>query len=642
MARVSSMIQPSQSALPWRRIAIVVIVAVTGLIVSARNLRNQIAIAPATNASGSETKGYGCTADTPIPAAESRPLRDATDDIGLTFSHTVGPLGTYFVPESVGSGAAWSDFDNDNRLDLFLLNGERSPGTTSEFPPGTRTGWALYKGNADGTLTDISAQAGLDGLGFAMGCAAGDLDNDGDTDIYVTCVKQDRLLLNEGNFRFRDIAVSAGISEQEWGTGVSFFDYDRDGQLDIVVANYTHDSQFDHRVSCGFKKVLVSYCGPRKFSPTVDRLYHNQGLAVTDDSGVAQPHFRDVTVASGMSEVTSYGFAAVTADLTGDDWPDILIANDSQPNRMWVNQRNGTFKEQAALHGVAVNGVGAALGSMGIAFGDIDRNQSPDFVVSTLSTESSVLFLNKGNGIFVDNTQLAGLNRCTRPHTGWGAALVDLDHDGWLDLPLVNGLVIPCHSGFAPHGEDVFQVRTDDVQDSAAYWEDYADRNLLLMSTSSAALRDATVDQGGDFTRAQGSGRCLLYGDPDDDGDIDLLVTNSGSRARFYRNEFPKKGHWTRLQLIDGERKRDAIGAQVSVECGADRWTATVTPCTSFLASNDARVHFGIGPQTQIDRIIVRWPDGPVEECVEEFAGSNVDADRQVVRGQGKKLREVQ
>ena len=636
------MIQKLQAALPWGRIIGVLLVAIMVLSVSALNLKTQIANAPVKHAGEKKSTGYDCLKDAPLPEADSRPLVDATDEIGLTYSHAVGPVGTYYVPESVGSGAAWSDFDNDGRLDLLLINGERSPQAKGDFPPGTRTGWALYRGMADGTLQDVSAQAGLDGLGFGMGCAVGDVDNDGDTDVYVTCVKQDRLLLNEGNFQFRDVAVAAGIVESEWGTGVSFFDYDRDGLLDIVVANYTHDDKYDHQTACGFLKGIVSYCGPHKFSPTVDRLYHNDGLQLVD--GVAEPqlHFTDVTASAGMSEVTSYGFAVVTADFTDDDWPDILIANDSQPNRLWVNQRNGTFLEQAVAFGVAVNAFGSASGSMGIAFGDLDRNQSQDFVISTLSTESTILFQNSGKGFFTDATQLSGLNLWTRRHTGWGAALIDLDHDGWLDLPLANGLVIPCHSGFPPHGDDNFQVRSDSVQDSADYWNDYADRNLLLLSTGTGLLRDATQDQGGDFTRAVGSARCLLYGDPDEDGDIDLLVTNSGSRARFYRNEFPKSGHWIRLRLLDMERKRDAIGARVTVECGVDRWTASVTPCTSFLASHDVRVHFGVGTQTQIDRIIVRWPDGPVEECVEEFAGGTVDRDLQIVRGHGKRLRENQ
>lgn len=633
--------QESQTAIPWWRITGVAIVAVALVLLNAHHLRTQLANSPASTADATKPNGYDCAKDTPLPAAESNPLLDATDDIGLTFSHTVGPLGTYYVPESVGSGAAWSDFDNDGRLDLLMINGDRSPSAKGTFPPGTRTNWAVFRGLPDGTLEDVSDRAALDGLGFGMGCAVGDVDNDGDSDVYVTCVKQDRLLLNDGNFHFRDVAVAAGIVESEWGTGVSFFDYDRDGLLDIVVANYTHDDVYDHQVSCGFLKGVVSYCGPHKFLPTVDRLYRNDGLLHDDGLGKPQLHFTDVTVDAGMADVTSYGFTVVTMDVNQDDWCDILIANDSQPNRLWINQANGTFLEQAALHGVAVNSIGGALGNMGIAVGDIDRNQSLDIAISTLSTESTILYQNSGGGMFTDSSQLFGLNLWTRRNTGWGLALIDLDHDGWLDLPLANGLVIPCHSSFPPHGDDAFQVRSDEVSDAAAYWDDYADRNLLLMSLGNGLLDNKTLNQGGDFTRAVGSARCLLYGDPDEDGDIDLLVTNSGSRARFYRNEFPKLGHWIRLRVFDSQRQRDAIGARITAECGTDRWTATVTPCTSFLASNDVRVHLGIGAHTLVDRIVVRWPDGPVEDCVEEFTGGACDSDLRIVRGLGRKMRET-
>jgi len=631
--------QKSHSPLPIGRILTVLIAAVVLLTVAVRNLKTQIANSPEPVVEDSRKSGYGCPEDAPLQEPSYRPLRDATDEIGLTFSHSVGPLGTYYVPESVGSGAAWSDFNNDGRLDLFLVNGERSPGAVGEFDPQLSTRWGVYAGQLDGTLKDVSEAADLDSLGFGMGVAVGDVDNDGDTDIYVTCVKQDRLLLNDGEFRFRDVAVASGIAETEWGTGVSLFDYDRDGLLDIVVANYTHDEKFDHQVSCGFQKGLTSYCGPHKFSPTVDRLYHNEGLHQVPGQGQPQVRFRDVTVAAGMSEVTTYGFSAVTLDMDDDGWPDILIANDSQPNRLWINQKNGTFLEQAMSAGIGVNSAGSAVGSMGIAVGDIDRDQRLDFVISTLSTESTILFTNADHGLFVDSTQLFGLNRSTLPHTGWGAAMVDLNHDGWLDLPLVNGLVIPCRSRFAPHGEDTFQQRSDRIENSADYWKDYADRNLLMMSIGTQPLIDETIDSGGDFTRANGSARSLLCGDPDNDGDIDLLVTYSGSRTRFYRNEFPKKGHWIRLQLYDQEKKRDAIGAKVTIECGSDHWTSCVTPSSSFLASHDVRMHFGIAENTNIDRIVVHWPDGSVEDSAEEFPGCDADSDYRIVRGQGKRMR---
>lgn len=629
----------SNSPLPIRRIFAVLIATVILLVISVSNLKTRVKKSPSPSG-GAETKpDYGCPEDSPLAPSAQTALRDATEEIGLTFSHTVGPLGTYYVPESVGSGAAWGDFNNDGLMDLFLANGERSPEAVGEFAEGITTRWGVFAGRKDGTLKDVSEQAALDSLGFGMGVAVGDLDNDGDCDIYVTCVKQDRLLLNDGDFHFHDAAVSSGISESEWGTGVSLFDYDRDGFLDIVVANYTHDDTYDHQVSCGFRKGLTSYCGPHKFTPTIDRLYHNEGLHSESGDGSPLVRFSDVTDSSGMAEVTTYGFAVVTLDVNEDGWPDILIANDSQPNRLWINQKDGTFLEQATSAGIAINAAGSSLGSMGIAVGDFDRDERLDFIISTLSTESTTLFTQMVPGLFVDSTQLFGLNLSTLPHTGWGAAMVDLNHDGWLDLPLVNGLVIPCRSRFAPHGDDTFQKRSDQIEDSVEYWKDYADRNLLIMSTGTLPLIDATEDFGGDFSRASGSGRSLLCGDPDNDGDIDLLVTNCGSRARFYRNEFPKKGHWIRLRLIDEEKKRDAIGASVTIECGADRWTSSVTPCSSFLASHDVRVHFGIAENVNIDRVVVHWPDGPVEDSVEEFSGYVADSDYRVVRGQGKRMR---
>lgn len=579
---------------------------------------------------------YGCVELEPLPDAPSNPLVDATDQIGLKFTHEVGPLGTYYMPESVGSGGAWFDFDNDGRLDLFMVGCEKSP-DANEFPAGTRTGNALFRMTENGKLIDVTEGAGLSHLGYGMGCAVGDIDNDGDGDLYVTTVGQDRMLLNLGDMKFRDITQEVGISENEWGTGVSFFDYDRDGWLDLVVANYTHDSQYGHSVACGFRQQgMVSYCGPHKFEQTVDRLYHNEGLtAETNDKTGAVPRFHDVTEAAGLSTATTYGFTVIAADLTGDKWPDILIANDAQPNRFWVNQKDGTFRDEAVIRGVAYNEAGAAQGNMGIAIGDMNRDGTLDLVVSHLSGEETVAYINDGAGNFRDHTRAMNIDQSTKRHTGWGAALIDLNHDGLLDLPLVHGLVIPCHSRFAPHGEDVFQKRQDVISDVEKYWRDYADRNRLLMLEEGIPYQDKTVERGGDFTRALGSGRALIYGDPDEDGDLDLVVTYSGSPARYYRNDFEKSGHWVRLRLYDSMRRRDAIGAKVSVISGDKTRTSAVVPCTSYLAHNDLRVHFGVGEWTHFDRIIVDWPDGPVDSCVEEFPGGVVDRDIVIERGTG-------
>ncbi|MCA9043123.1 MAG: CRTAC1 family protein [Planctomycetaceae bacterium] len=577
---------------------------------------------------------YGCVEDEPLPNSEFNYLVECTDEVGIDFQHTVGPLGTYYVPESVGSGAAWQDFNGDGFLDLLLINGGHSAGVAEDFPEGTNVGHVILRGNADHTF---SAAAILDNRGFGMGTAVGDIDNDGDADIYVTCVKQDRLYLNEGNFQFRDVTDECGITENEWGTGAAYFDYDRDGLLDLVVANYTHDDEYDHQVACTFiRGDKASYCGPHKFQTTVDRLYRNTGQR--SNSGV--PLFEDVTSVAGLEAATTYGFTVVACDLTGDEWPDILIANDGQPNRFWVNQQNGTFKEEAVARGVAVNAGGVAEAGMGIAIGDVNHDLAIDLVFTHLATETTTVYVNDGDGYFHDGTDAANVGQATMRHTGWGAALIDLNHDGLLDLPMVHGLVIPCHSWFAPHGEDTFEIRNDSIPNQEKYWRDYADRNLLLMGSQAASFQDATIPSGGDFTRAIGSARGLLYGDPDEDGDLDLLVTNSGSRARFYRNDFPAAGHWLKLRLWDENTQRNALGAKVVIHCGETKRTSMLVPCTSFLTNHDPRIHFGLGTCNHVDSIQVHWPDGSLDDCVEQFDGGPADQELTLIRGQGNKKKE--
>jgi hypothetical protein len=584
---------------------------------------------------------YDCVDADPLPAADLRTFVDATDSVQLNFTHAVGPPGTYYTPESVGSGGAFCDFDNDGLLDLFLVNSGRSPDALGEFAEGVQEESRLYRMSADGRFIDVSAGSGVERVGYGMGCAVGDVDNDGDADLYVTTVGQDRLFLNQGDMRFTDITAAAGFEKLEWGTGASFLDYDRDGLLDLVVVNYARDDTYEFSVACGIKAGRVSYCGPQRFQQTVDRLYHNDGIQQRPD-GSSVPQFSDVTESSGLSGVTTYGFAAVCADFTGDGWVDIYIANDARPNRLWVNQTNGKFIDEAAARGVSVNGDGSAEGSMGIAVGDLDRNLALDLVVTHLSGESTTLYLNDGSGHFIDQTEAAGLLRPTFRHTGWGGALVDLDHDGDLDLPLVNGLVIPCHSGFPPHGDDRFQVHRERIEDATSFWRDYYDANLLMVSEEETTFRDRTIQQGGDFTRALGSGRSLIYGDPDRDGDLDLVVTNSGGRTRYYRNDFKKSGHWLRVRLLDPRWRRDALGASVRVEAGGETWMGAVVPASSYLASNDVRVHFGIGLMTKIDRVLVHWPDGPVDTCIEEFSGMEIDSDAILERGQGRIVKEPQ
>lgn len=580
---------------------------------------------------------YGCVQDSPLPAANMRTLVDATAEIRLDFKHQVGPLGSYYMPESVGSGGAIADFNGDGRLDLFLINAGHSPETESSGPPDPITN-KLYTMTPSGQFEDVSAGSGLERELYGMGCATGDVDNDGDIDIYVTAVRQDYLFLNQGNMKFTPLTPESGLDNKDWSTGAAFLDYDRDGLLDLIVTNYVSDETYQFSVACGFHKGLVSYCGPHKFQPTIDRLYRNTGLK--DVNGTGQPVlcFEEVTDQAGLGSVRTYGLGVTCADFTGDGWIDIFIANDGANNRLWVNQQNATFLDEANYRGVAVNGMGVPEGSMGIAVGDFDHNTALDLIVSHLSSESTTLYLNDGTGVFEDHTRSMGLHDASLRHTGWGTALIDLDHDGALDLPIVNGLVVPCHSGFPFHGEDTFQVRRDSIADDELFWRDYHDRNLLVMGHADHRLVDQTVLRGGDFTRADGSGRSLIYGDLDEDGDLDLVVTYSGSYAKFYRNEFDKHGHWVRFRLLDPELQRDAIGASILVECSNKTFQGVVMPSSSYLASHDPRVHIGLGDTEQINRVIVQWPDGPIETSREEFLISDVNRDVTLRRGAGKLL----
>ena len=568
---------------------------------------------------------YDCMDEkTILPARSSgQSLIDVTEAAQLDFMHTVGPLGTYFMPESIGAGAAFFDYNNDGLLDIYFVNCGQSPRVVKRLPPSTRIENRLFQQTEGGLFADVTKESGLGDTGYGAGVAVGDVDNDGFADVFIANYGQDSLYHNDGNGHFTNTTSSCGIRESEWGTAAAFFDYDRDGWLDLMVVNYTADPTYGHSVACGFQHGLVSYCGPHKFSPTIDRLYHNEGTA--PDGNESSIRFRDATEEAGLTTAKTFGFGVICTDLTSDGWPDIFVANDGDANRLWVNQGNGRFHEEAVARGVAYNKDGLSEAGMGVAIGDVNGDLSQDLLVSHLSKETTTLYLADAAGGFADQTPGSGIDSASMKHTGWGAALVDLDHDGLLDLPLVNGLVIPCHSGFPFHGEDSFQERSELIEDGEAFWKPYADENLLLMGTSNARFHSDTR-RGGDFTAAFGSGRGLTCGDYDNDGDIDLIVTNCGSKARLYRNDLEKHGHWLSVRAVSRDSSRDAIGAKITVRLSRDRTVRShCVPQTSYLASHDVRVHFGLGDASRYESILVEWPDGPVASSREEFPGGDAD-----------------
>ncbi len=567
--------------------------------------------------------------DTPRADLEGAFFTDITSQSKLDFQHVVGPLGTYFLPEVNGSGGAMFDYDGDGDLDIYLVNAGRSPEAIGEFPPGTRVENRLFRQEADHTFTDVTEESGLGDLGYGIGCAVGDVDNDGDLDVYITNYGRDRLYLNQGDGTFVDVTEAAGIINDEWATCAAFTDYDRDGKLDLIVVNYTApDPEYGHSVACGFTPTKVSYCSPRKFGTTVDRLFHNE--TEVDENGQVVVRFRDVTEEAGLTGGPTYGFGVICADFSRDGWPDLFIASDMLPNRLWINQRDGTFKDEAVGRGVAHNGLGLSQGCMGVAVGDPDNDGDLDLLITNLITEGAILYENDGQGFFRDATRDTRLDRLTRAHTGWGVAFIDVDHNGHEDVAMVNGFVVPGVGSFPPHGEDVFRVRRDTVPYPDAFWKPYADDNLLLWNDGEGKFLDATHAAGA-VCQTVASARAMIYGDIDNDGDIDLLVTNVGQAARLYRNDAPKNGHWLRIAAIDERLRRHAIGAEIVVTAGGREHHRLVYPYGSYLASNDPRVHVGLGDHAAYDEILVRWPDG----LVERFGAGAADTEVELRRGSG-------
>jgi hypothetical protein len=537
-------------------------------------------------------------------AAEAPWFADITEQVGLNFVHDAGPLGKYFMPESVGSGAAFLDFDNDGRLDIYLLQ-NAGPHSSSKN--------RLFHQEADGRFTDVSAGSGLDVAGYGMGVAVGDVNNDGWPDVLITEYGRIRLFLNNRNGTFTDVTPAAGLDNPFWGTSACFVDYDRDGWLDLVVVNYV---DYMESRPCANSAGHREYCGPSSFTGRVTKLFHNLGPV----GGAVR--FEDVTVKSGLGRLTGPGLGVFCADFNGDGWPDILVANDGRPNHLWINQRDGTFKEEAVARGIALNAMGKAEANMGIAIGDVDGDGLFDVFVTHLTDETNTLWKQGPRGIFQDRTVGLGL---AKPHwrgTGFGTVMADFNQDGALDLALVNGRVK------RPVGSPAPSPSTDKAE---VFWRAYAERNQLFANDGTGKFRDISPANP-PFSGTPRVSRGLVCGDIDGDGALDLLVTSISAPARLYRNVAPKRGHWLMIRALDPALHRDAYGAEITVRAGGRHWVRYLNPGYSFLCSNDPRVHFGLGSVSQIEAIEVRWPDGSEET----FPGRAADQLVVVRKGEGQ------
>ena len=446
-----------------------------------------------------------------------------------------------------------------------------------------------------------------------MGVAVGDINNDGWPDVLITQYGGVKLFLNNGDGTFKDVTEEAGLDAPGWVTSAAFVDYDRDGRLDLVVANYL---DYDPSRACVASSGITDYCNPKAFNGT------NSGTLPQCPGSPGRPRFEDATIASGLGRTPGPGLGVVCADFNGDGWPDIFVANDGQPNRLWINQKNGTFKEEAVRRGVAYNGMGLAQAGMGVAVGDVDGDGLEDIFVTHLGEEANALWMQGPRGLFRDRSGAAGL---TAPHqrgTGFGTVMADFDLDGAPDIAVVNGRV---HRDMSLPG--AADVKTD--------WSAYAERNQLFVGDGKGRFRDLSPTQP-ELCGRPNVGRGLVVGDVNGDGAPDLLVTTVGGAARLLLNRAPNPGHWLTVRPFDPALNRDAVGATVTVHAGGRSQLRRADPCGSYLCSSDPRTLFGLGTAATVDGLEVLWPDGTREL----FDGGPADRLIELRKGQGRRAAE--
>jgi hypothetical protein len=490
-----------------------------------------------------------------------------------------GPKDSFFMPRSMGNGAALLDADGDGRLDIFFLNSGQ---------PGSEITNQLFLQLSPGRFQNCTAGSGVENSGIACGVAVGDVDNDGRPDIFVSEYGGLKLFLNQGGGRFQDRTLESGLQADGWGASASFFDFNRDGQLDIVLSQYVSYSPDGH---CYNKDDEREFCGPRRLDKAPALLFRNDTLLR------GSPRFTNVSKNSGLAGLPGPGLGVLCADFNGDAWDDIFITNDQQANHLWINQQDGTFAEEAVLRGVATDVIGATAANMGIAWGDVDGDGLDDLFVTHLRTEMHTLWKQGPPGQFTDATAKTGITQARRA-TGFGTVFADFDLDGDLDLAWVNG-----------------RVQRGPVIDSPSvteFWKAYAEPNDLLENTGEGFFL-SIADANSAFCEPANVARPLCAGDIDNDGDVDLVVGITDGRPALLENTATRKGTWLSVKAIDAQGNRDAHGAVIEVQAKKRRWRRLVQPGRSYLSSHDPRVFFGFGELSEIDAIVVRWPSGTLE-----------------------------
>ncbi len=514
---------------------------------------------------------------------------DVTTQAGIQFEHNSGAFGGKFLPETLGSGCAFLDYDRDGWQDILLINGSDWAGHKKQ-----RATLRLYHNNRDGTFTDVTSHAGLDIELYGMGVAVGDYNNDGFPDIYITCVGQNRLFRNTGKGTFIDATNASGLGKREgFSTSALWFDYDRDGLLDLFVCNYVKWSP-ERDVFCSLDGKHKSYCTPEAYRGATCWLFHNRGNGT----------FEDVTAASGIFDSSSKSLGVALIDDNRDGWPDLLVANDTQPNKLYRNQHNGTFKDVAVEVGLAFSSEGKARAGMGVDVADFDNSGSAGVAITNFDNEMIGLYRASGKG-FEDIAPQSGVGMASRNSLGFGCTFFDANLDGWLDFAVANGHI----------DETVRNIRGN---------VGYAQPPQLFLNNGKGNFRDVASEVGGGFDQPK-VGRGLAYGDFDRDGDLDLLLTTNNGPAYLYRNDQSSGNRSIRFHLVGTKSNRDAIGAKVRVLESGITQSRMVKGGSSYLSQSELPVTFGLEKRDKIDNVVIEWPSGRAEEYKNLSAGRAYD-----------------